>query len=234
MNYEYKKSDPVIVYDNKRGIYEREYHDNIDREIELENEIEMLKTISDGQADEYKKISKKVPNKKNILRPFIIGAGISIGVLILMFLTDNFLFTAPTINWPNVFIINSFPIGMGILLTLDNLFKKRNLKKRLNELVMQIEYLLEELDEKSDELEKVRTNKEKTTEPTFEKVPLLNTLDKKRQLLFKKLDILIEYRTRSQEFQQRYLDGTLEHFIKEEEELLMVRKLIEKDLKKVA
>lgn len=226
MNKEYKQSNPIIVNDSEKGLVEREYQDNIEEVLKLENEIEYLNTkIKELEEYDYpSSIIYKIFTKLAPLFPplfCLIYFGSATYSAYLMQLS-----MPPRIVCLVIIEIASFVLSSKIN---KKISKNQNEKEAMK---MQKGILKTILGQKQSKLREITARKTKNNQPTDEIRDLKPEIAQLREMLTKQLNFLIEYVTYQKQYQESYQNNTLEQDIKDSEQLELVRQLIETDLSK--
>lgn len=226
---EYIKGDPVKVVDDEIGEYELDYQDNIDSIIELDNEIEMIE----------KKLEEMPPQtsfSKFVIKDTLYkGYGLLAFGITSLILCFGIAFVRQTFH----ILMNILPllVPYSLLSVVFPAFAIARSKRRIKEEEIhqsQVEYLNEKLVQKREERWALQKDRTAEREPTNERVSILDIIEEKRALLLTELRLILEYKSNTEAYMQSYLNDSLDTLVQNEEEKAVVRRLIERDLRKAA
>lgn len=180
-----KTPKEVYVHDDKLGTYTIDYQDNIDKVMDVKHDIDIL----EAKLKENKNYIYNLKFMKfELFLPLIIiltAAGIiNIPVLLGPSLVG--------INLTRLLIVESV-LGLLLFGTVGHFFKKsKHIKKAIADMNIMATYLEEEINNKKEILEELEKDKTANLRPEVELVTLSDSL--KKQLLEKKLEILVFYK----------------------------------------
>ncbi len=199
MILEYIKGNPTTIYDTNRGLYQTEYHENLETMIKKENEIEILQ----NQIDEYQ---KEIIEKKDSASTQYLYSRIIITLFTLTFLCicafpilyayKNELVPNPTISY-KVATLVGFSIIAKLWYTDRKIYKKAMLQ--VEAMKTALNNCIEELKKKQNELSLMK-HESKEPETNIEKVNMTSQIDTYRQTLENKLNELIEQKQNEKQY----------------------------------
>ncbi len=185
---EYVKGNPATIYDTNRGLYQRDYYNNLENIIQKENEIEIIK-------DQMKKIEENINLKQeNIFLDYHFWSFTRFGTFIvtLFFIMIFFLFTTLDL-WMRVTSYMVLIVMDAFVNKLISHFSQKRHKKimtEINNLTRVIPELIKEKQEKETELLKMKQESVKQ-EVVEEKINMASFNQTYRQELEDKLSELI-------------------------------------------
>lgn len=239
MKTEYRNSNPIIVNDDKTGVEEREYQDNIEEILLTENEMELLTQA----IKEKKKVFAKKEHRAHILSGFSASARKTfqfitcICIFSMCSLMVVFVLGAPKCILNMFAAYNMLAISLNSAACVYYNSKSSEQEKAESEkdaINKEISFLEEELKRQNEKEEELKSNKTQNIDPTNEIVSLKEQ-NEYRQGLLKKRMALIESYYENKESQPSFENNLLlnENITEEEQEikevlLRLVAKKIEK------
>lgn len=228
-SYKYENGKVKIIdydFDDNRKIIEKEYQDNIEDILDLENEIEYIEFNKYSAFDEIKSSEndlKEVRSNKrktaliciiipNLISYIINYINIDFGLNIFNNAIENII----TENEILIFIFSSTLIYYSYKMVNYSL-KERNIRRLLEAININIEMLEELLTERKNKLKVLNDLKEKNNEKEINDNKNIN-IDYKEKLkkLREELIILVEIAARYDEFLKYYNNNCLEEYLSEE------------------